>query len=243
MRPGLSGWAQVCAPYASSIEDSDLKLSYDLYYLSHFSTWLDLVILLRTVKTVLKAGGRAEWSRVFGCANIQLRFQCPRGCCVCWKSFQAVLGPIPRCSLQSLASSPWQRGGSHPVVSSRSHQVCCGPSEWSRWKPTAAATCSASSRMLRSMPVPTFKKASGLPSSSRGASSLRADQFSSANTQASPRSSACRNSLKGVPVPQQLTDSVRFAWLRGTGGSWPAVRGCRWGGSCRLAHRDWLASS
>ena len=44
MRPGLSGWAQVCAPYASSIEDSDLKLSYDLYYLRHFSTWLDLVI-------------------------------------------------------------------------------------------------------------------------------------------------------------------------------------------------------
>ena len=27
MRPGLSGWAQVCAPYASSIDDSDLKLS------------------------------------------------------------------------------------------------------------------------------------------------------------------------------------------------------------------------
>ena len=58
MRPGLSGWAQVCAPYASSIEDSDLKLSYDLFYLSHFSTWLDLVILFRTIKTVLKAAGR-----------------------------------------------------------------------------------------------------------------------------------------------------------------------------------------
>ena len=58
MRPGLSGWAQVCAPYASSVEDSDLKLSYDLYYLLHFSTWLDLVILFRTVKTVLKAAGR-----------------------------------------------------------------------------------------------------------------------------------------------------------------------------------------
>ena len=58
MRPGLSGWAQVCAPYASSIEDSDLKLSYDLYYLRHFSTWLDLVVLFRTIKTVLKAGGR-----------------------------------------------------------------------------------------------------------------------------------------------------------------------------------------
>ena len=58
MRPGLSGWAQVCAPYAASIEDSDLKLSYDLYYLKHFSTWLDLIILFRTIKTVLKAGGR-----------------------------------------------------------------------------------------------------------------------------------------------------------------------------------------
>ena len=58
MRPGLSGWAQVCAPYASSVEDSDLKLSYDLYYLKNFSTWLDLIILFRTVKTVLKAGGR-----------------------------------------------------------------------------------------------------------------------------------------------------------------------------------------
>ena len=58
MRPGLSGWAQVCAPYASSIEDSDLKLSYDLYYLRHFSTWFDLLILFRTIKTVLKAGGR-----------------------------------------------------------------------------------------------------------------------------------------------------------------------------------------
>ena len=58
MRPGLSGWAQVNAPYASSIEDSELKLSFDLYYLRHFSTWLDLIILLRTVKTVLKANGR-----------------------------------------------------------------------------------------------------------------------------------------------------------------------------------------
>ena len=58
MRPGLSGWAQVCAPYASSVEDSDLKLSYDLFYLKRFSTLLDLVILFRTLKTILKASGR-----------------------------------------------------------------------------------------------------------------------------------------------------------------------------------------
>ena len=58
MRPGLSGWAQVCAPYASSVEDSDLKLSYDLFYLKNFSTWLDILILIRTIKIILKAAGR-----------------------------------------------------------------------------------------------------------------------------------------------------------------------------------------
>ena len=57
MRPGLSGWAQVCAPYASSVEDSDLKLSYDLFYIKHFSTWFDILILIKTIKTVLKASG------------------------------------------------------------------------------------------------------------------------------------------------------------------------------------------
>lgn len=58
MPPGLSGWAQVCAPYAASLEESDLKLSYDLYYLRNWSTVLDLLILFKTVKTVLKVGGR-----------------------------------------------------------------------------------------------------------------------------------------------------------------------------------------
>jgi lipopolysaccharide/colanic/teichoic acid biosynthesis glycosyltransferase len=58
MPPGLSGWAQVCAPYASSVEEAELKLSYDLYYLRHWSTSLDLLILFKTLKTILKAGGR-----------------------------------------------------------------------------------------------------------------------------------------------------------------------------------------
>ena len=44
----------MCAPYAASVEDVELKL----YYLKHFSIWLDLVILFRTVKTVLKGAGR-----------------------------------------------------------------------------------------------------------------------------------------------------------------------------------------
>ena len=58
MPPGLSGWAQVCAPYAASVEEAELKLSYDLYYLRHWGTGLDLLILLKTIKTVLKARGR-----------------------------------------------------------------------------------------------------------------------------------------------------------------------------------------
>lgn len=58
MRPGLSGWAQVNMPYASSIEDSELKLSYDLFYLRNASFWLDLLILFKTIKIVLKAAGR-----------------------------------------------------------------------------------------------------------------------------------------------------------------------------------------
>jgi lipopolysaccharide/colanic/teichoic acid biosynthesis glycosyltransferase len=58
MPPGLSGWAQVCAPYAASVEEAERKLSYDLYYLRHWNTGLDLLILLKTIKTVLKARGR-----------------------------------------------------------------------------------------------------------------------------------------------------------------------------------------
>jgi exopolysaccharide biosynthesis polyprenyl glycosylphosphotransferase len=58
IRPGLSGWAQVNMPYSSTVEDAELKLSYDLYYLRNSSVWLDLLILFKTIKTVLKAAGR-----------------------------------------------------------------------------------------------------------------------------------------------------------------------------------------
>jgi len=58
IRPGLSGWAQVCMPYSSSVEDSELKLSYDLFYLRNASLWLDLLILAKTIKIVLKGAGR-----------------------------------------------------------------------------------------------------------------------------------------------------------------------------------------
>jgi len=51
--PGITGWAQVCYPYAASVEATRLKLQYDLYYIKHMSLILDLTILLRTVKTIL----------------------------------------------------------------------------------------------------------------------------------------------------------------------------------------------
>lgn len=51
--PGLTGWAQVNYPYASSMKDSGEKLEYDLYYISHMNLLLDLRILLETAKAIL----------------------------------------------------------------------------------------------------------------------------------------------------------------------------------------------
>ncbi len=56
--PGLTGWAQVNHDYGASIEDAMTKLEYDLYYIKHQSLWLDLVILGRTIFTMLRLKGR-----------------------------------------------------------------------------------------------------------------------------------------------------------------------------------------
>ena len=55
MKPGISGWAQVNYPYGASVKDSAKKLSYDIYYISHFSILLDLLILMKTIKIVFNA--------------------------------------------------------------------------------------------------------------------------------------------------------------------------------------------
>jgi len=57
LRPGISGWAQVNYPYGASIFDTSKKLSFDIYYISHFSILLDLLILFKTIKLVLNARG------------------------------------------------------------------------------------------------------------------------------------------------------------------------------------------
>lgn len=51
--PGITGWAQVKYPYAASVEAARRKLQYDLYYIKHMSFFLDVLILLRTFKTIL----------------------------------------------------------------------------------------------------------------------------------------------------------------------------------------------
>ncbi|OQY58492.1 MAG: hypothetical protein B6245_11610 [Desulfobacteraceae bacterium 4572_88] len=58
VRPGLTGWAQVNYPYGDSFDDSKEKLTYDLYYVKHFSWYLDLLIILLTIKEVIFSKGR-----------------------------------------------------------------------------------------------------------------------------------------------------------------------------------------
>lgn len=53
IKPGLTGWAQVNYPYGSNLEDSLMKLRYDLYYIKHRSLFLDVNIVVKTVSTVL----------------------------------------------------------------------------------------------------------------------------------------------------------------------------------------------
>lgn len=53
VKPGLTGWAQVNQRYASTVEDTAVKLEYDLYYIKHRNLLLDLNIAIRTIGAVL----------------------------------------------------------------------------------------------------------------------------------------------------------------------------------------------
>ncbi len=57
IKPGITGWAQLCYPYGASMEDAREKLQYDLYYLKHHSLLVDLIILLQTVEVVVIGEG------------------------------------------------------------------------------------------------------------------------------------------------------------------------------------------
>ncbi len=58
VKPGLSGWAQVNCRYGASIEDSLVKLQYDLYYIKHRSFFLDVNIIVKTLSTMVYYRGQ-----------------------------------------------------------------------------------------------------------------------------------------------------------------------------------------
>lgn len=57
VRPGITGWAQTMFTYGASLEDAKTKLEYDVYYVKNQSLLLDLIILIKTAKTVLYRKG------------------------------------------------------------------------------------------------------------------------------------------------------------------------------------------
>ena len=57
IKPGLTGWAQVCYPYGASIEDSRMKLGYDIYYTRNSGILLDVLVCIKTIKLLANAEG------------------------------------------------------------------------------------------------------------------------------------------------------------------------------------------
>lgn len=57
VKPGLTGWAQICYSYGDTEQDAIEKLQYDLYYVKNYSVLLDLLILLQTAEVVLLGKG------------------------------------------------------------------------------------------------------------------------------------------------------------------------------------------
>ncbi|MEM6474672.1 MAG: sugar transferase [Pseudomonadota bacterium] len=57
VKPGLTGWAQVNQGHVATLEDIDMKLQYDFYYIKYFSFWLDVLIVMRTIHTIATGFG------------------------------------------------------------------------------------------------------------------------------------------------------------------------------------------
>jgi sugar transferase (PEP-CTERM system associated) len=58
VKPGITGWAQVCYPYGASVEDAYQKVAYDLYYIKNYSLLMDLAIAFKTLRVVVLGKGR-----------------------------------------------------------------------------------------------------------------------------------------------------------------------------------------
>jgi len=71
VQPGITGWAQVSYPYGASVADGRRKLEYDLYYMKHMSLFLDVFILLDTVRIVLVGGAKPAARSVMETETLQ----------------------------------------------------------------------------------------------------------------------------------------------------------------------------
>jgi len=58
VKPGVTGWAQLCYPYGASDEDSKNKLEYDMYYAKNNSLFLDVLILMQTIEVIMFGKGQ-----------------------------------------------------------------------------------------------------------------------------------------------------------------------------------------
>lgn len=66
VKPGLTGWAQVCYDYGATVEDAVEKLNYELFYIKNMSITMDVVIILKTVKRYSSAGEQGNNRRPEG---------------------------------------------------------------------------------------------------------------------------------------------------------------------------------
>jgi lipopolysaccharide/colanic/teichoic acid biosynthesis glycosyltransferase len=57
VKPGITGWAQLCYPYGASEKDALEKLQFDLYYVKNHGLLFDILILLQTVEVILFGKG------------------------------------------------------------------------------------------------------------------------------------------------------------------------------------------
>lgn len=57
VRPGITGWAQVMAGYAASEEQARLKLEFDFFYIKNMSAWFDMLVTLKTIRTIVLGSG------------------------------------------------------------------------------------------------------------------------------------------------------------------------------------------
>jgi len=57
VKPGITGWAQVVHGYAADADDTRIKIEHDFYYIKNFSLWLDILIVVKTIRTVFTGFG------------------------------------------------------------------------------------------------------------------------------------------------------------------------------------------